>query len=52
MRHAALLTPTLLPESWEYLAGILVALSMLLVGFTVFNWIEKDARNRGTIATN
>jgi ABC-2 type transport system permease protein len=52
MRHAALLTPTLLPESWEYLAGILVALSMLFVGFTVFNWIEKDARNRGTIATN
>ncbi|HKM49837.1 MAG TPA: ABC transporter permease [Candidatus Bathyarchaeia archaeon] len=52
MRNAALLTPTLLPESWEYLAGILVALSMLLVGFTVFNWIEKDARNRGTIATN
>src|SRR5208282_2686042 len=46
MRHAALLTPTLLPESWEYLAGILVALSMLFVGFTVFNWIEKDARNR------
>lgn len=52
MRHAALLTPTLLPESLEYLAGILVALSMLFVGFTVFNWIEKDARNRGTIATN
>ncbi len=52
MRNAALLTPTLLPESWEYLAGILVALSMLFVGFTVFNWIEKDARNRGTIATN
>ena len=52
MRNAALLTPTLLPESWEYLAGILVALSMLIIGFTVFNWIEKDARKRGTIATN
>jgi len=52
MRHAALFTPTLLPDSLEYLAGILVALTMLIFGFIVFNWIEVDARKRGTIATN
>lgn len=52
MRHAALQTATLLPESFEYLVGILVALGMLFVGFTVFNRIEKDARERGTIGNN
>ena len=52
MRHAALLTPTILPVFLEYVAGVLVAVVMLLVGFITFNWIEKDARERGTIATS
>jgi len=52
MRHAALLTPTILPEGLEYVSGILVALIMLLAGFAAFNWIEQDARVRGSIATN
>ena len=52
MRHAALLTPTILPLFVEYLAGILVAAVMLIVGFVTFNWIETDARARGTIASN
>jgi hypothetical protein len=52
MRHAALLTPTILPEFLEYMASILVAFAMLLVGFITFNWIEQDARARGSIATN
>jgi ABC-2 type transport system permease protein len=52
MRHAALLTPTILPESLEYVSGILVALVMLFAGLIAFNRIEKDARVRGTIASN
>ena len=52
MRHAALLTPTILPESLEYVSGIIVAFVMLLIGFVTFNWIEQDARVRGSIATN
>jgi len=52
MRRAALLTPTILPEFLEYMASILVAFAMLLVGFITFNWIEQDARARGSIATN
>jgi len=52
MRHAALLTPTILPEFLEYMASILVAFAMLVVGFITFNWIEQDARARGSIATN
>jgi ABC-2 type transport system permease protein len=52
MRHAAVLTPTILPEFLEYSIGILVAFAMLLVGFITFNWVEQDARARGSIATN
>jgi len=52
MRHAALLTPTILPIFFEYLIGVFVAIAMLLVGFVTFNWIERDARARGSIATN
>lgn len=52
MRHAALQTPTLLPETLEYVVGILVAIVMLLIGFVSFNWLERDARARGAIATN
>ncbi len=52
MRHAALLTPTILPESLEYASAVLLAFVMLLVGFVTFNWIEQDARVRGSIATS
>jgi len=52
MRHAALLTPTILPELLEYTSGVLVAVVMFVVGFIAFNWIEQDARRRGSIATN
>jgi len=52
MRHAALYTPTLLPEFSEYLAAVLVAIVMLFIGFIVFKWIERDARVRGVIAMN
>jgi ABC-2 type transport system permease protein len=52
MRNAALTTPTILPESMEYLASGLLALSMLLVGFVAFNKIEEEARMRGSIATS
>ena len=52
MRHAALLTPTILPEGLEYVSGVMVAFVMLLVGIVTFNWIEQDARVRGSIATN
>lgn len=52
MRHAALLTPTILPEGLEYASSILLAFVMLLVGSLTFNWIEQDARARGSIATS
>jgi len=52
MRHAALLTPTIFPENLEYLSAVIVAVAMLLVGSATFNWIERDARARGSIATN
>jgi len=52
MRNAALATPTILPESWEYLTASLLSVSMLLVGFAAFNKIEEEARMRGSIATS
>ena len=52
MRHAALLTPTIFPENLEYMSAVIVAFAMLLVGSVTFNWIERDARARGSIATN
>jgi len=52
MRHAALLTPTIFPENLEYVSAVIVAVAMLLVGSATFNWIERDARARGSIATN
>ncbi|HXY83412.1 MAG TPA: ABC transporter permease [Candidatus Saccharimonadales bacterium] len=50
MRNAALSTSTILPESFEYLAATILAVSMLLIGFAAFNKIEEDARVRGTIS--
>lgn len=52
MRHAALATPTILPLTIEFVAAIALAVSMLAVGFLVFNWVEQDARSRGSIATS
>ena len=52
MRHAALATPTILPLIPEYVAAVLLAISLLAVGFLVFNKVEADARSRGSIATS
>jgi len=52
MRHAAIESPTIIPESLEFLAATLLSISMLLVGFVAFNKIEEEARVRGTIATS
>ena len=52
MRHAALGTATILPDALEYGVAILAALLMLMIGFVAFNQIEKQARARGSIATN
>ncbi len=52
MRHAALATPTILPLAPEFTAAVLLSISMLAVGFIVFNWVEQDARSRGSIATS
>jgi ABC-type polysaccharide/polyol phosphate export permease len=52
MRHAALATPTILPETLEYVVAIVLAISMLAVGMVMFNKVERDARSRGSIATS
>ena len=52
MRHAALGMDTILPLTLEYMVGILLAATMLLVGFVAFNRIEKDARIHGSIGTS
>ena len=52
MRHAALLTPTILPETFEYLVSLVLSILMFLVGFIAFNKIEQDARKQGSIATS
>jgi ABC-2 type transport system permease protein len=52
MRHAALATPTILPATLEYAAAILLAVTMLLVGFFVFNRVEESVRMNGSIATS
>jgi len=52
MRNAALATPTILPESLEYVTAGALSISMLVVGFVAFNKIEQEARMRGTIATS
>lgn len=52
MRHAALSTQTILPEVIEYVASVILSISMLLVGFVAFNKIEEDARKQGSLATS
>ena len=52
MRHAALGTPTIFPNVLEFVAAILLSISMLLGGFFTFNEVEKEARFRGSIGTS
>jgi len=52
MKHAALGTQTILPETVEYPVAIAAAVGMLIFGFVAFNWIERDARIQGSIATS
>lgn len=52
MRHAALDSPTILPELTEYIVALLLSVSMLIVGFVAFNKIEEEARARGSISTS
>jgi ABC-2 type transport system permease protein len=52
MRHAALKTSTILPESPELIIAALLSVSMLLVGLFAFRKIEEDARVSGSIATS
>ena len=52
MRHAALGTQTILPESLEYPVTIILAVTMMVFGFVAFNWIERDARLKGSIASS
>jgi ABC-2 type transport system permease protein len=52
MRNAALGTPTIFPNVLEFVAAVLLSISMLLVGFFTFNEIEKEARSRGSIGTS
>jgi ABC-type polysaccharide/polyol phosphate export permease len=52
MRHAALASQTILPETLEYTVAVLLVISMLVVGLVAFNKIEEDTRLRGSIATS
>ena len=52
MRHAALGTTMILPETWEYVVSVLAAVGMLIIGFVAFNMIEQNARVKGSIATS
>ena len=52
VRHAALETPTILPQTLEYVTAILLSICMLVVGLVGFKKIEDEARVRGTIAAS
>jgi len=52
MRNAALGTPTILPETFEYALAIALAVATLIFGFVAFNRIEQEARAKGNIATS
>ena len=52
MRFAALGTPTILPETFEYPVAVIAAVGMLILGFVAFNRIERDARMQGSIAAS
>ena len=38
------------PVTMEHVASIVLASAMLVVGFIAFNWIERDAKTRDSIA--
>jgi len=52
VRHGALATPTIFPETFEYVIASLLAVSLVLVGFVAFKRIEQEARVRGSLATS
>lgn len=52
MRSAAMASSTFMPVNLEYSLATVLSVSMLVVGYVVFNKIEEDARVRGSIATN
>jgi ABC-2 type transport system permease protein len=52
MRHAALGSATIFPFTPEFVVGVLLSAAMLIVGFVVFNEIEKEARVQGSIGTS
>lgn len=52
MRHAALGTQMILPETLEYPVAVVAAVAMMIFGFVAFNRIEQDARVKGSIATS
>ena len=52
MKHAALGTQTILPQTLEYVVAIVAAVSMMILGFAAFNKIEQNARVKGDIATS
>ena len=52
MKHAALGTQTILPQTLEYVVAIVAAVSMMILGFVAFNKIEQNARVKGSIATS
>jgi len=52
VRHGALATPTILPETFEYAIASLLSFCMVLAGFVAFKKIEEDARVRGSLATS
>jgi ABC-type Na+ efflux pump permease subunit len=52
IRHAALATPTILPEAIEYVVAGIMSVLMLALGFFAFGRIVKHARASGTISTS
>jgi len=52
VRHGALATTTILPETFEYVMASLLSVCMVLVGFVAFKRIEEEARVRGSLATS
>jgi len=52
IRHAALATSTILPETLEYVMAALLSVFMLALGLVAFKRIEDEARVRGSLATS
>lgn len=52
VRHSALSTPTILPETLEYAVAAVLSIVMLAAGLLAFNRIVEQARARGAISTS